>query len=286
MATTPTVRRLLLGHELRRLREAADKAPADAAKLLDCAATKISRMELGQSPIGVGDLKMLLEFYDVDPDRTASMLELGRNTKARGRWSGHRAFFPEWFRTYFDLEQDASDIKRTEAEVVPGLLQTDDYVRAMYDVHNYEQAEIEDRLKARQERRAILTRPNPPMASFILSESCLRRVVGNASVMRGQLHHLIDIGRSRNVHIQVLPFDAQTSMAGYLFYGFIMLTIESPGNAPALEFVYVEDLDDARYLDGDNEKKPYVNLWGRLQAAALGPVESRKLIRKVAEQST
>jgi transcriptional regulator with XRE-family HTH domain len=284
MAITPTVRRLQLGNELRRVRELADKSPAEAAVVLDCAATKISRMELGQSAIGVGDLKMLLDFYGDDDEHVAFMLDLGRSTKARGRWTGYRAIFPEWFRMYFDLEQDASDIKRTEAEVIPGLLQTDDYVRALYSSDS--EPEIQNRLKARQERRSILTRDDPPTASFILSESCLRRIVGNPALMRAQLDHLAEMSKLRHVHLQVLSFDAQTTMAGFLFYGFIMLTIDSPGNAPALEFVYVEDLDDARYLDGDNEKRPYVNLWGRLQAAALGPVESRKLIRSVAEQYT
>ncbi|MEC3976139.1 helix-turn-helix domain-containing protein [Amycolatopsis sp. H20-H5] len=284
MATTPTVRRLQLGNELRRVRENAGRTPTEAATVLDCAATKISRMELGQSPVGIGDLKLLLEYYGDEPDHIASMLELGRNTKARGRWTGYRAIFPDWFRMYFDLEQDASDIKMTEAEVVPGQLQTDDYVRALYASHS--PAEIDDRLKARQERRSILTRENPPTISFVLSESCLHRAVGDTAVMRGQLDYLVAMSKRRNIHIQVLPFDAQTPMAGFLYYGFTLLTIDSPGNASALEFVYVEDLDDARYLDGDNEKRPYVNLWGRLQAAALGPVESRKLIRNVAEQFT
>jgi hypothetical protein len=75
-------------------------------------------MELGQSPVGVGDLKLLLEYFGDDPQHIAFLLDLGRNTKARGRWSGYRSIFPEWFRVYFDLEQDASDIKLTEAEVI------------------------------------------------------------------------------------------------------------------------------------------------------------------------
>jgi transcriptional regulator with XRE-family HTH domain len=283
MAITPTVRRLQLGNELRRVRELAGRTPAEAALQLDCAPTKISRMELGQSPVGIGDLKLLLEYFGDDPAHIAFLLDLGRNTKARGRWSGYRSIFPEWFRMYFDLEQDASDIKITESEVIPGLLQTEDYVRAMF-TGNDEQ--VEAVVKTRQERKSILSSENPPSISFILSESCLHRMVGDIKVMCDQLDYLVELSKVKHVHLQILPFDSHSPKAGIVFYGFNILTIDSPGNAPPLEFVYLEDLDDARYLDGHNEKRPYAHLWGRLQAAALGPVESREFIRKTAAQYT
>jgi transcriptional regulator with XRE-family HTH domain len=282
---TQTVCRLLLGNELRRAREAIGKTPADAADVIGNNATKISRIELGQSGIGKGDLTLLLDYYDIDPDHREVLFELARNSRERGRWSGYREVFPEWFRMFVDLEQDAEQIRSTNVEVIPGLLQTEDYMRALQsELDRDEHApNIERGVRARKERQQIFTRGDPPEFGFILSESCLRRVVGGPAVMRDQLVHLQKLSRKRNIQIQVLPFDVPTYV-GRVAYRFTLLQIPSPGTASPLEFAYVESYDDARYLDDKQAVRTYVGLWNRLQAAALGPVESRRFIGEVAEQ--
>jgi hypothetical protein len=248
-------------------------------------ATKISRIELGQSGIGKGDLTLLLEYYDIDPDHRDVLFELARNSRERGRWSGYREAFPEWFRMFVDLEQDADQLRSTDAEAIPGLLQTEDYIRAQHaELDRDEHArDIEHDVRARKERQRILGQEDPHEFGFILSESCLRRVVGGPAVMRDQLVHLQKLSRKRNIQIQVLPFDSST-YGCRVAYRFTLLQIPSPGTASPLEFVYVESYDDARYLDDKQAVRTYVGLWNRLQAAALGPVESRRLIGEVAEQ--
>jgi transcriptional regulator with XRE-family HTH domain len=280
---TQTVCRLLLGHELRRAREQAGKTPQQAAEEIGNRTSKISRMELGHNALSKSDLTLLLRFYGVPEDRHEALHAMARNGRERGRWAGNREVFPEWFRTYVDLEQDAERIQSTEVEIIPGLLQTEEYMRALHSPPEADADEVERSVLARKERQSLFNRQDPPELALILSESCLRRVVGGPEVMRGQLAHLQKLSRKRHVQIQVLPFDVQ-GYAGRLSHRFTLLQIPSPGNASPLEFAYVESYDDARYMDDKTVVGSYVNLWSRLQAAALGPADSRKLIGTVAEQ--
>ncbi|MCI2420101.1 helix-turn-helix domain-containing protein [Saccharopolyspora sp. K220] len=285
MATTPTVRRLLLSNELKRLREEAGVETDQAAKHLGCRVSKISRIELAQNNIQAGDVKLLTELYGATPEHTEILLNLARGQNQRGRWAGYRAVYPEWFRMFVDLERDAATMRSAEVEIIPGLLQTESYIRALHDDGQPigPDDDVESSVKARKERQAIFTRDDPPEVSFILSESCLRRLVGDTDVMREQLRYLADVARLHNVQIQVLPFNAKT-YAGRIVYRFTMLNIPAPGITAPLEFVYVEAHDDARYLDDKAAVSSYASLWGRLQAAALGPVESRDFISEAAEQ--
>ncbi|GGI74855.1 hypothetical protein GCM10011581_09770 [Saccharopolyspora subtropica] len=143
--------------------------------------------------------------------------------------------------------------------------------------------DIDANVEARQERQAILTRAKPATASFILSESCLRRRVGTAEIMREQLDHLSEMALQQNVNLQILPFDVETP-GGAMSFDFTMLRIPSDGIAADLEFVFVECLDDARYLDDKHAVSTYNKLWGQLQAAALSPKKSLNVIRSVRQQ--
>ncbi|MEU5850962.1 helix-turn-helix domain-containing protein [Saccharopolyspora shandongensis] len=281
---TPTVRRLQLGNELRHLRQKTGREQAEAAEALDCGIGKISRLELGQGGISKGDLKLLLEFYDVDPGEMQWMFELARTRSSRGRWSSYRSVFPEWFRMYVDLETDADDIRQVQGEIMPGILQTEAYIRAMDTASARRESEdIDANVAARQERQAILTRAKPVTASFILSESCLRRQVGAVEAMHEQLDHLSEIALQQNVNLQVLPFNVETP-GGAMSFDFTMLRIPSDGIAADLEFVYVECLDDARYLDDKDAVSAYDKVWSQLQAAALSPKKSLNVIRSVRKQ--
>lgn len=281
---TPTVRRLQLGNELRHARLKAGREQAEAARELDCADSKISRLELGQGGISKGDLKLLLEFYEVDPKQMDWMFELARTRSIRGRWSGFRAVFPEWFRMYVDLEIDADNIRQAQGEIVPGILQSEKYIQALHtDSIRGDDAGIDADVKARQERQQLLNREHPPTMSFVLSESCVRRQVGDAATMREQLDYLESAALRPNIDLQVLPFNTSGPVGG-VSYDFTMLQIPSRGIAADLEFVYVESFDDARYLDAKDAVSAYTTLWNRLQAASLGPKESLDLIRSVGKQ--
>jgi transcriptional regulator with XRE-family HTH domain len=285
MATTPTVRRLLLSNELKRLREQAGIDPDKAARHLGCRTSKISRIELAQSSIQAGDVKLLSELYGAETDHAEVLLDLARGQNQRGRWNGYRAVYPDWFRLFVDLERDAAALKSVEVEVIPGLLQTENYIRSLFEGGQMLDPEddIETIILARCERQELFTRQDPPRMSFILSESCVRRQVGGPEVMREQLHRLVEMTRLRNVQIQVLPFNAR-SYAGHIAYRFTLLDIPAPGFGSTLDFVYVESHDDAQYLDAHESVSSHAVLWDRLQAAALGPVESRDFLVEVAEQ--
>jgi len=272
-----------LGIELRRLREKAGKTPADAGRALDCVTAKISRIELGQTGISLGDLKLLLEFYGADADHAAHLVELSRDNRRRGRWTGDRAVMPSWFRTFFDLESDAADIRIVESEVVPGLFQTERYMRALFEINPGLETltDVDAAVRSRQEHQALLDRADPPTVSCVLSESCVRRVVGGGAVMAGQLEHLVALAARPRVQLQLWPFDGEPA-PGIANGRFVLLRIGAPRSEPGFTFAYCEDPDDARYIDDPGGLRIYESIWGALQAAALGPAETRSRLAVIA----
>ncbi len=279
--TNPTIQRRRLGNALKRAREAAGKTQDEAAERIDAAASKISRLELGQSGIKLTDLNLLLDFYGVGSDEAESLRDLARAGRQRGRWSGYRNVIPDWFRAYIDLEADASEIRWYQSEVVPGILQIKPYIRAMNLTAHPRPSddEVDRQVAVRLERQSILDEPSAPELGFILSESALRRRIGQPATMRDQLMHLATVAERPNLELQVLPFDAQTHVPAS--FSFIILRFGSDATS---DVIYVEDYTDASYLDRPDDVRAYTRLWSRLQAAALGPVESRRLILRVAEE--
>jgi transcriptional regulator with XRE-family HTH domain len=278
--STPTIQRRRLGLALRRARESAGKTQDDAAAKIDAAASKVSRLELGQSGIKLTDLSILLKFYGVTGEEAESMKDLARAGRQRGRWSGYRGVIPDWFRQYVDLEADASEIRWYQTEVVPGILQTEDYIRAMNSTGQprVTDSEVDRQVKVRLERQAVLDHPDTSLW-FILSESALRRNIGNSKIMHDQLRHLAEVAQRPNVELQVLPFNAQTFGAAWV--GFTILRFDNDAGS---DVVYLEDYTDADYLDHPDAVREYTRLWSRLQAAASGPVESRNLIVRMADE--
>ncbi|GAB1642233.1 helix-turn-helix domain-containing protein [Krasilnikovia sp. MM14-A1259] len=274
----PTVQRRRLGNALKRAREAAGKTQDEAAAIIDAAASKISRFELGQSGVRLTDLAHLLDFYGVTGEEAESMRDLARAGRQRGRWSTYRDALPGWFRQYVDLESDASEIRWYQSEVVPGILQTGPYIRAILDGGPSE--EIDRQVQVRLQRQSALDESDSTELSFVLSESAIRRTVGNAATMREQLAFLAELSRRPGVTIQVLPFSARSYVSSVSF-PFVMLRFDHDA---ASDVIYVEDYTDASYLDRPSDVRVYTRLWDELKAAALGPVESRHLITTVADQ--
>jgi transcriptional regulator with XRE-family HTH domain len=279
---TPTVRRLQLGNELRHAREAAGRTMDEAGVVIERTTSTISRLEHGQTGIRQRDLADLLRSYGADPALIEQLGELARNNSQRGRWSGYRRAYPGWFRMFVDLEEDATSLLHFQVEVVPGLLQTEDYIRTVLSngVPKIANDQVENAVRARRHRQAVLTKQDAPQVGFVVSESALRRVVGDARIMRDQLEHLAEVALLPSVQLQVLPFDAPSF--GASMFGFILVRIPAPGAAGPLDFVYLEDYFDARYHDDKGDVEAYTALWNRLQAAALGPVESRTFVLEVA----
>ena len=207
--TSPTVRRRRLGTELRRLRELAGLTCEQAGEHLRCSASKISRIETARVPARVVDVQALGKLYRATADQLAVLVMLARESKTQGWWQRFDGVLPDWFATYVGLEAEAVGIRTYEIELVPGLLQTEGYARALFESAELNPpVDVEAAVAIRRSRQEILLGENPPQLWAVLSEAALRRTVGGPAIMRDQLLHLIDIGELRNVTIQVIRADA------------------------------------------------------------------------------
>lgn len=282
---TPTTRKKQLGYALRYLREQAGLGQEEAGRHINKRQNRTGEIESGHRIISPDDLATLLKVYRVtDQDRVDLLTELRRNNTHRGRWSGHRAVYPEQFRMFVDLEEDADLIRTVQAEMVPGLLQCEPYVRALYaERSTYENAlGIEDLVRSRLARQTIVDKPDAPQLLVVMSESSLRRMQGGPEVMRAQIDHLITLSRQPNIQLQVLPFNTRSYHGASVSYRFTILRIPSPGVSGPLELVYIDQLVDTRYLEDKPDLAAHDKVWHRLSAAALSPEDTRKFMRDVA----
>ncbi|HEV8555962.1 MAG TPA: helix-turn-helix transcriptional regulator [Actinophytocola sp.] len=282
---TPTTRRKQLGYALRYLREQAGLGQEEAGSHVGKRQGRIAEIESGQRVVSADDLATLLKVYRVtDQSRIDLLTELRRDNSHRGRWNGHRATYPEQFRMFVDLEEDADLIRTVGAEVIPGIVQCEEYVRAMYEERSrFENAlSVEDFVRARLERHEILDKADAPELLVVMSESALRRMQGGAEVMRAQIDYLITLSRRPNTQIQVLPFRTRTYHGAFVSFRFTILRIPTPGAAGPLEVVYLDQLVDFRYLEDKTDITAHDRLWHRLSAAALSPEDTRAFMGEVA----
>lgn len=218
----PTVRRRRLASELRRLRERAELTIDEVGEKLECSASKISRIETGHVGVTPRDARDMLELYGVRGDEQEALVQLAREARKRGWWHAYNEVFTGAF---VGLEADASSLRAFQALLVPGLLQTERYARAVIHAMRPDaaDAEIERRVAARMTRQRLLSDPSPPEYWAVVDEAVLRRVVGGAEVMAEQLGRLADVAQLPHVTIQVVPFGAgaHPGMEGpFLILGF------------------------------------------------------------------
>jgi transcriptional regulator with XRE-family HTH domain len=279
MPTSPSLRRRRLAAELRKLREQSGLGVTDVAKLLDWQASRLSRLENRQSSITGPDLRKLLDVYEVeDPEYRAYLAELARRLNERGWWQKYAGQIISQYADLISLESEARVIRTYEQELMPGLLQTAEYARAVYraawPTNTTEQ--IERWVEIRMERQEILNRedPPPPRFSVVLSEAALRRPVGGYDVMLGQLEHLMLPRDRANVTVQVLPFDAGVHPA--MAAPFTMMSFPDPDD---LGVVNVENATGALFLEEPAELRIYDEIWSTLQASALSPDDTQTFLR-------
>lgn len=273
----PTARRIVLGAQLRRLREAADISRADAGYYIRGSDSKISRMELGRVGFKERDVADLLSFYGVhDEQERAVFLDMVRKSNERGWWHRYSGTMPTWFQDFVGLEESASLIQSHELQFVPGLMQTEDYARAVVGHGRPEllDAEGERRVALRLQRQKVLTRPGAPRLWAVVDESVLHRPIGGHRVLREQIEHLLEITRQPNVTLQILPYH----MSGYAAEGaFSILRFAEP-SLP--DIVYIEHLSGALYLDRPDELEVYGRVIDRLAVEAETPDRSRQMLSK------
>jgi transcriptional regulator with XRE-family HTH domain len=282
MATpSPTVRRKRLGIELRRLREQANLTCEDVGQRLECSGTRISRMETGRISVRPGDVRELLEVYGVTGAEADSLVQLARQARRKGWWHTYGRVLPTWFEAYIGLESEAIRLRDFQPLVMPGLLQTEDYARAVLRAapHAGSGAEVDRQVALRMERQNILSQPSPPDVCLVLSESVLRVQVGGPAVMRAQLRRLTDAAERPNITLQVLPSTAAVHVQP--ISPFTMLEFRDAAD-PAV--VYLEHLTGSLFLENEDEVRRYRVVFDHLRAEALGASQSAGLIGHVAAE--
>lgn len=277
-SSSPTARRIILGARLRRLREAAEISRAEAGYAIRGSESKISRLELGRVSFKPRDVTDLLTMYGVtDVEEREGFLGLVRASNEPGWWHRYTDLVADWFQDYLGLEESASRIQTFEVQFLPGLMQTEDYAKAIA-TRGWSQlaSQRADRQVAvRIRRQELLARPDAPQLWAIIDESVLHRPIGGRRVMLAQIEHLLELTKRPNITLQIVPYP----LSGYAAEGsFTMLRFAEP-ELPNV--VYIEYLSGALYLDRQSETELYGRAFDRLTVDARTPDHSRQLLAKV-----
>ncbi|GAB3495276.1 helix-turn-helix domain-containing protein [Amycolatopsis cihanbeyliensis] len=277
MASTVTSRRKQLGNELRHARAAAGFTQQQVADVLGCTQGKVNKIESGAVGVKLGDVRAMLEAFDVLGEEAETLMGLARAAAGqRGQWSGYRSVVPHWFRTFTDLEPAAAEIMTWHGERIPGPLQSEHYMLKQFT--EFGATDVTSLVRNRLDRKAIFDQQQPPYYRFIISESALRRAPGGhaPAVMLDQVEHLLDLERRSRVYIHVLPFGARLAAVPNDF-----TIMRFPDRTR--DFVYVEHCAGGLYLDDVKDFQIFVDAWDRLRGAALERHESRQFFKELAE---
>ncbi|QFZ22499.1 helix-turn-helix domain-containing protein [Saccharothrix syringae] len=278
--SSPTLRRRRLVGELRRLREAAELTIEEVGERLECSASKISRIETGRVGVTPRDVRDMLMAYGADPDTCDELVQLAREARRKAWWDEFGDIAPG---RYVGFEADAESVRTYQGLMVPGLLQSEAYTRALIrDVlPGASPAEVDRRVKLRKARQALLTEDDPLRLHVVVDEAALRRLVGGREVMAEQAHRLNAIGELPNVTLQVAPFTAGSHAA--MDGPFVILTFPEKLDP---DVVYIESSRSDVYLEQPSDVARYSNTFARLCAESLDPVMSADLIEQVARELT
>ena len=278
----PTVLRILLGSQLRKLREARGISRDDAGYRIRASGSKISRLELGRVSFKERDVADLLELYGVAGEtERAQLISLAREANSPAWWQKYSDVVPDWFQIYVGLEEAAELIRVYEVQFVPGLLQTAEYARAV--VRQGQPAapadEVERRVALRTRRQQLLGRPRPPRLWAVVDEGALRRPMGGRDVMRSQVERLMAATREPNVTLQVLPF----TFGGHAAEGGAFTIMRFP-EADMGDIVYIEQLTGALYLDKREDVERYSEVMERLSVKATSPDRTQDILAAILKE--
>jgi transcriptional regulator with XRE-family HTH domain len=277
---SPTVRRRRLASELRRLREASQLTIDEVGEKLECSASKISRIETGHVGVTPRDVRDMLELYAIDEDQREALVQLSREARKKGWWHAYNEVFTG---SFVGLESDASSLHTFQALLVPGLLQTEDYMRAVIRAirPDHGEDEVSKRVAGRVTRQKMLTDTNPPEYWAIIDEAVLNRTVGGPGIMRAQLLRLIEVSDLPHVTLQVVPFGAGAH-AG-MENPFLILGFPEPADP---DVVYVENTTSGSYLEEPSDVYRYTLMFDHLRASALNPADTLLMVKQVADGLT
>jgi transcriptional regulator with XRE-family HTH domain len=282
---SPTVRQRRIAAELRRLREESGKTAEAVADVLGWSKAKISRYELARSGLKPSDVEKLLDVYGVRGEHREQLLALAEEATQRGWWEAYSDILTEEHLAFIALEAEATTVLQWQINVVPGLLQTEDYARHVFlgyqSVRAKPPALIERRVQTRLIRQRVLSRDQPLKLAVIIDESVLRRQRGDHAVMYAQLHHLAEASRLPNVTLQVLPLDEPRGLA---LDSFIILHFGKAYDTQLHDVVSTESLTNYFYIEGETDTYEFRLAFEQLARESLAPDESRELILRTAQE--
>ena len=278
----PTVLKILLGAQLRRLRETAGVTRDDAGYHIRASGSKISRLELGRVSFKERDVSDLLDLYHVAGEQKDQLVQLTREANATPWWQKYREVVPDWFQVYVGLEEAATLIRVYEVQFVPGLLQTEEYARAvvMQGSPGLSPEEVDNRVNVRLGRQRLFAKEeNAPRLWAIVDEAALRRPMGGRDVLAGQVKRLMEAVSEPNITLQVMPF----KYGGHGAEGGAFTIMRFP-EADLPDMVYMEYLTGAHYIDKPEEVEVYAAVMERLSVAGTSPEKTRDILADILKE--
>lgn len=274
--SNPTIRQRRLARRLKELRSTAGLTHADIAKELGSAESKVGRIENAQSGIRLPDLRTWMDATGVtSPAERTEIEELSREAKKKGWWSRYTNAVDSAYAAYVAVEWDAAELYNVETNLIPGLLQTPEYTKALIELQapDATKEHVETQINVRRERRGVLTRETPLQLWVIITESVLHHRVGSGEIMKAQLEALVEDSRRPNVQLQVLPQD--DPMNACLFGPFVIMSFQA---ASETDIIYAESPTSTLYYEETADVETYTKLFRRLNMAAANVSNSRALI--------
>ncbi|GLV77252.1 helix-turn-helix domain-containing protein [Streptomyces hygroscopicus] len=275
--SAPTVGQVVLGKRLQDLREKAGFKRDEAARVLRVAPATVRRMETAEVALKVPYVQMLLDAYGITGEELDSFITLTEEANKPGWWQRFHDILPDWFSVHVSLEGAAEMIRAYEPHFVPGLLQTEDYARAVMQTGAVGQSspqQAERHVALRMERQTLLTRRDPPRLWVVMDETVLRRQVGSPAVMRRQIDRLLESTEMPHITLQVSEFSSGHHPGTYgPFVLFRFAVPELP------DMVYVEYLTGAVYLDERIEVASHLEAMDRMAAQAATARRTKEILR-------
>jgi transcriptional regulator with XRE-family HTH domain len=274
--SAPTVLRILLGTQLRRLRESRSISAVAAAMAINGSVSKISRIELGRNAVREVDVADLLDLYGIiDAAEREPLLRLAGQASQPGWWHRYQDVLPSWFQPYLGLETSAEFIRSYDTQFVPGLLQTDEYSSAVHELGAYPREETRRKVLLRKERQQRFASGALRLWA-VIDETALRRPVGTTDIMRRQLEHLLEIAGQPRVTIQIAQFDTGAWHASPSSFSILRFAADD-----LRDVVYVEQLTSALYLEKRVDVERYAQAMDLIAATSTPPNQTRQFLRTV-----
>lgn len=277
----PTARQVRLGSELRKMREHAGKTTLDAAALIAADRARISNIEAGRLGISEKRIRRLATFYSCDDAAYVDALSaMSREHRGQFWWDEYRGILAPGFLDIAELEYHATYLRSVQTVTLPGLLQTEEYARALFEgvISKLPPEEVEARTEHRMRRKVIFERENPTPVEATIHEAALRMRFGGKKVTRAQLEYLLECTQQSYVTVRVIPFENET------FIEATQPLLYAGGTVPQLDTVQIDSTFGGRFLDADADLTRYRNFLGAAQEASLSAEESRQFISTIAHE--